>query len=317
MAKFWFGSKLFKRMGIDQNPLLCHSLWSAEWLLAGSLMLLMRGLPTDTAAKLGNKLGQCLGPRTAKHATFHQALQLAFPQASDEQRRTILKQVWGNMGSMLAETAHLKTIIDSRMAIETPQAADFLHSNKPKVFCSAHLSHFYVGLASLMQLKQPVYCMYAPIQNKRIERLLHRYRQPLGCQFVPTTANVRTLIRHLDQGGILVATIDQRTSSKRGGVPIPFFGLTKHTTLVPAKLALRHNADFIPSRVMRTADNHYRIVYYAPIKPAADATSNTAKAISMTTQAHQLFETWIRDSPGDWICQRFAKKKSSAINDTP
>ena len=95
--------------------------------------------------------------------------------------------------------------------------------------------------------------------------------------------------------------MDQRVDS---GVPIPFFGIDKHTTLVPARLALRHGYDLVPVRTERLDGARFRVTFLPPLRPDDPGADEIEQARQVTRKINALFEEWIRERPTDWWCSK-------------
>ena len=100
--------------------------------------------------------------------------------------------------------------------------------------------------------------------------------------------------------------MDHRDDS---GIPLPFFGMDKMTTLIPARLALRHKCDLIPVRVKRLADVRFRLSVFSPVRPDPTVASAKDQAVLMMAEVNAMFEQWIRERPEQWLCTKRAWPK--------
>jgi KDO2-lipid IV(A) lauroyltransferase len=68
---------------------------------------------------------------------------------------------------------------------------------------------------------------------------------------------------------------------------------------------------------MRLPGARYRITMEAPIVARDPAASDSEKALDMSTQMNARFESWIRTTPGEWMClaRRFPKDLDKAARD--
>ena len=145
----------------------------------------------------------------------------------------------------------------------------------------------------------PMTAIYAPSQNPFIDRMLRRRREALGCRLVSLDEGARPLMRELAEGRSVGLVVDTRDDD---GVPVPFFGLDKLTTLAPARLALRFGCDLIPARIERLAPARFRLTVHEPIRPDPALASDKEQAIQMMSEVNRLFEQWIRERPEQWLC---------------
>ena len=140
--------------------------------------------------------------------------------------------------------------------------------------------------------------------------MLRRRREALGCRLVSLEEGARPLIRELGEGRSVGLVVDTRDDD---GVPMPFFGLDKLTTLAPARLALRFGCDLIPARVERLGDARFRLTVYEPIRPDPALGSDKDKAMQMMRDLNRLFEQWIRERPEQWLCIKRAWPKTVEV----
>jgi hypothetical protein len=153
----------------------------------------------------------------------------------------------------------------------------------------------------------PITVIYAPSKNPFIDRMLRGRREALGCGLVSLEEGARPLMRELAGGRSVGLVVDTRDDD---GVPVPFFGLDKLTTLAPARLALRFGCELIPGRVERLGPARFRLTAHAPIRPDPALKSDREQAIQMMAELNRLFEQWIRERPEQWLCMKRAWPKS-------
>ena len=105
MAKLFLGNK-----HADHSPRLLQLLWAAESGLVGLLGGLSRLLSPDLASGAGRRLMRRLGPRLDKTRHIRRNLKIAFPEKSAGDIDELVRDLWGNLGAVLAEYPHLDTI---------------------------------------------------------------------------------------------------------------------------------------------------------------------------------------------------------------
>jgi KDO2-lipid IV(A) lauroyltransferase len=74
------------------------------------------------------------------------------------------------------------------------------------------------------------------------------------------------------------------------------------------------HCNLVPVQVERLQDARYRVTFHPPVSPADTSVSETAQAIDMIQQVHDLFETWIRQKPEDWFCSKRLWPKGKTID---
>ena len=144
--------------------------------------------------------------------------------------------------------------------------------------------------------------------------MLKRKREGLGCQLLDRDTSLPQLIRTLSEGRSLGLIVDHRDDS---GVPLPFFGLDKLTTVVPARLALRFGCDLIPALVERRHGAQFCFRVLPPIEPDPSIESAKDQAEQMMAEVNGIFEQWIRERPQQWLCTKRAWAKRTTTEAAP
>ncbi|MHA7815362.1 MAG: lysophospholipid acyltransferase family protein [Pseudohaliea sp.] len=276
--------------------------WRAQALALGAFWACAGLLPARLAAAAGGRLFRWLGPLTRKQRFVARNLELAYPDLDPGTREAIAREVWSNFGAVLAEYPHLGRYAGGdadALATEVhPATRALIDEGRPAVFVTAHLANWELPGLALSRLGIPLSVVYAPQSNPFVDAMLQHHRSALGCTFVPKTDSIRTLLGALKAGRSVGLLPDQRTDF---GEPLPFFGRPAITAISPAWLALRRGCPLVPVRVERLAHGRYRVQVLAPLE--GDAPSR-AGVLALSRRLNALFEAWIRERPGQWLCMR-------------
>jgi KDO2-lipid IV(A) lauroyltransferase len=304
MARLLLGNSL--RGAARRLPLLQHVLWAVEGSVFGLFMTISRGQSPERASALGRRLLRAIGPHLDKTRIIRRNLTLAFPEKTAGEIEALTREVWGNLGAVLAEYPHLQTIaaVGGPERLEIVNNSDspvFQDTGTPGVFVSAHLANWEISIAAAKRLGIPTSVLYTPLQNPRLDRMLYEARAQTGANLLPREGGIKTLLRELGSGRSIGLLVDQRVDS---GMPVPFFGIDMNTSTTPARLALRYHCDLIPVRVQRLGNARFRITFEKPIRPPETVTDERERILDMTRQLNGLFETWIREQPQDWLCTK-------------
>jgi len=299
------------RRRIDRVAALQRARWRLE---AGLLQLFWQVcalLKPHSASAFGRSLVGAVGPHLVKSKHVRRNLELAFPDLEERERGDLLRKVWANAGAVLGEYPHFKTICHDQFerhfeVVEGWDLADHRSGKRQGVFVSAHVGNWELTAAAAARQGISITVIYAPSRNPFIDQMLRRRREALGCRLVSLDEGARPLIRELSEGRSVGLIVDARDDD---GVPIPFFGLDKLTTLAPARLALRFGCDLIPGRVERLGHARFRLTVYEPIRPDPGLASDKDQAIQMMRDLNRLFEQWIREQPQQWVCIKRAWPK--------
>ena len=311
MAALFLNAALRKQ--IDRVAMLQRARWRLEAVLLALLWQFCARLEPYAASAFGQRALRRIGPRLGKSAHMQRNLRLAFPNLSEAERGDLLREVWGNAGAVLAEYPHFKAIchddFDGHFEfVEQWDLDDYRAGKRHGVFVSAHVGNWEFCAAAAGRQGIPITVIYAPSRNPYIERLLQRRREALGCRLVSLDEGARPLLRELGEGRSVGLVVDTRDDD---GAPIPFFGLDKLTTLAPARLALRFGCELIPVRIERLgAAPRFRLTVHEPVRPDPALASDKDQALQMTRDLNRLFEQWIRERPGQWLCIKRAWPKT-------
>jgi Kdo2-lipid IVA lauroyltransferase/acyltransferase len=302
VAALFLNSALRKR--IDRVASLQRARWRTEAALLSLFWGICARLEPQAASAFGQRLLRGMGPRLAKAAHVRRNLRLAFPDRAEAELDELLREVWGSAGAILAEYPHLKTICHDDFAghveyVERYNLDDYRAGRKHGLFVSAHVGNVELTGAAAVRQGIPITAIYAPSKNPFIDRMLRRRREALGCGLVSLEEGARPLMRELAEGRSVGLIVDTRDDD---GVPVPFFGLDKLTTLAPARLALRFGCELIPGRVERLGPARFRLTAHEPIRPDPKLASDKEQAIQMMAELNRLFEEWIRERPEQWLC---------------
>jgi KDO2-lipid IV(A) lauroyltransferase len=288
-----------------EHMLLRRLLWRVDFALIWSLLTLFRLLPVEWASTLGSKGGTLIG-QLAKRKTsiMEENFRIAFPEKSPREIRHLVKACWSSAGRVLSEFPHLDHILNDRrdqrieIVIRDPEKT-FRKRTGPAVVVGAHLGNWELIESALGRLGIENSALYTPLSNPWLDRLLLESRAALNCELLPRDNCTRLLVERLQAGRTVGMLVDRPVD---GDKMIPFFGRDKFTTLLPAKLALKFNCDLIPARAERVRGAHFRITFHPPVHPANPGSCKNDQALDMMRQLHELFESWIRQRPEDWVC---------------
>ncbi len=290
---------------------LSYPLWLLEAALIAVFWMLSALLPVTRASRLGAAVVRALGPRLYKHRHVRANLATAFPDWDPRRLDEVSKEVWANLGSVLAEYPHLSRILeghetdDGRVHTQIDQAVrELVRNSRPFMVLGGHLANWELIAAVVVTLGVPLTAVYSPQSNPLVDRMIQRFRKALGCEFVAKSDAVRELMRELKRGRSVGMLPDQRVDSGR---EVMFFGRLTPSTRSPARVAVRMNCPIVPARVERLADARFRVTLYAPLE--SDETDPDARADALTDAFFALLEKWITQHPEQWLCskRRFAK----------
>ncbi|GAB5389855.1 MAG: lysophospholipid acyltransferase family protein [Alphaproteobacteria bacterium] len=276
--------------------------WPLQALLARMLLLIFRLQGIDRGSDFGGWIGRKIGPRLSKSRTAQANLKLAFPEKSDAERRQIELDMWDNLGRVIAEYAHLETLLNTaedRFDFQiSPEAARVIMPEAPLVGIGGHLANWEAMAVAARSAGLETGIIYREPNNPHIRALLKRVRGPSAVKLFPKSPDgARAALKHLREGGFMGALIDQRFNR---GAAVPFFGQDAMTATGPALMAVRSKAPMILVLMERLEGARFRVHIPPPIPVPMDMDRNAA-AVEMTRDATAQIEAHIRNKPGQWL----------------
>ena len=287
-----------------------YLVWPLQAALFTMVLALLATLPRHLADRVGGAVTGFLGPRFSnQHArAMGRNLAVAFPALSEKERLGIQKKIWRHLGRVLSTYSHLPPLLrrpglGGAVEVEGIEHLRAASDAGPFLLAGAHFGHWELAGCYAAILGNKVAALYTPESNPWIDRLIRHLRQKASAEsrLIPRGPNaVRRMMEVLREGSALFIIVDQRVDD---GEWLPFFGLPAQTTTTPARLARRFNCSIVPARALLLPNGRYRLTYYEPLRP--DLTRDADEDVRATTiRLNQLFESWIREDPGQWLCMK-------------
>lgn len=268
--------------------------YGIEYLLLLFFESLFRVLPLDSASALGGTIARTIGLRLATNRKAYRNLDLAMPGLSMKRKKQIVKMMWDNLGRVIAEYPHLKTIAHERVEYVGLDVLEQLKAeNKTTIFFAAHLANWEMAAISTEKFGIDTGLVYRPMNNPWTDRLLGKYRSDHNRHrtYPKSTLGMRALVQDLKQGKHAGILIDQKYNE---GIIATFFGKPCMTSPAFVQMAQKYDCALVPVRSERLGGAHFRITFYPEL-------STDTPLEDVIASAHTLLEDWIRDRPGQWI----------------
>lgn len=301
MAKYYLLPKhLMDRLPAAQTPV---------WLLEAGVFHLLYGLARLMPVPLATRVFAAglgfLGRRNPnKLRPVRRNLAVMMPEASEAAREAVAHEIFRSTGYAAVELFLLDRIWRGRdRYLEFslhPEAEAAIRRKQPIVFATAHVGAWQVTNLIGRAYELSISVLYAPDRNPWMDRFFRARRRHFGGPLVPSAGGARDVMRELSAGRSVGAAFDTRIDE---GEPVPFFGVPALTNTLPALLSLR-GYPLIPIRAVRLPGTRYRIEVMAPLAPADPDAPRKAQMMDITTRLNAVFEDWIREDPGQWLCMK-------------
>jgi len=276
--------------------------YAPVWLILKTLGALPRSVARGFAAFVTSLLFS-LQPKLQKTAEFN--LRLAFPDWTDAQRKDATRKMVRNLGWMAAEFARLlrltKENIEDVVILEEHE--NFLEGQrrgKGVLYLTGHIGAWELSSFAHALYGYPLHYMARPLDNKRLDALVNKYRCASGNLPIFKNESARVMLKILKDSGTVGILADQNTLPAEG-VFVEFFGKLACTTTGLARVALHTGAAVVPGYAYwDEAIQKYRLRFEPPVELIQ--TGDAERDVFENTQRFAtVIEEIIRKHPDQWV----------------
>jgi KDO2-lipid IV(A) lauroyltransferase len=210
-----------------------------------------------------------------------------------------------NLGWMAAEFARLPKY--SKQNIEDVVILDghenFLQGQeqgKGVLYLTGHIGAWELSSFAHALYGYPLHYMARPLDNRKLDQLVNRYRSLSGDRPIFKNESARTMLKVLKDAGTVGILADQNTMPQEG-VFVDFFGTPACTTTGLARVALHTGAAVVPGYAYWDDQiKKYRLRFEPPVQ--LTRTGNLDHDILENTQKFtKVLEEIIRKYPDQWV----------------
>lgn len=275
----------------------------AEAALFFPFMALFRLIGLDAASGLGGFIGRHVFYRLPPAYTARQNLLAAYPEKSDEERETIVRDVCENLGRVVGEYAHLDKLTfgtGGRIEVEgLENARSAANQENGVMFISGHFANWEVMPVAAQHYGFEGAIVYRPPNNPHVDRWISRQRSKQGPkeQITKSARGTRQIFTLLRRGKCIFMLVDQKTYQ---GVPALFFGRDALTTSAPASLALKMGSALVPVSCERMKGANFRMRVHPPVTITPSGNFE-ADVLALTAKINETMEAIVRYRPSQWL----------------
>jgi KDO2-lipid IV(A) lauroyltransferase len=232
-------------------------------------------------------------------------LRIAFPEWTDAQRKETIRKMIRNLGWMAAEFARLPKYSEKNIEeiVVLDGHENFLEGQrrgKGVLYLTGHIGAWELSSFAHAVYGFPLHYMARPLDNRRLDDLVNRYRCLSGNLPIFKNESARAMLKTLDEAGTIGILADQNTLPVEG-VFVDFFGETACTTTGLARVALHTDASVVPGYAVWDEElGKYRLRF----EPAVELirTGDTERDVFENTQKFaKVIEGIIRKYPDQWV----------------
>ena len=280
-----------------------------EWLqyaVAWTFVKMLGALPRPMArsvATAGTRVLLWMRPKMRKTAEVN--LRLAFPEWSEEQRRSVLRKMTRNLGWMAVEFARFPKYRKENIAdvVVLDGHENFLAGQKcgrGVVFLTGHIGAWELSSYAHGLYGYPLHYMARPLDNRPLDAMVNRYRGRSGNQPIYKNESARVMLRVLKEAGTVGILADQNTMPQEG-VWVDFFGTPACTSTGIARVALHTGAAVVPGyAVWDEGLEKYRLRFEPPLELARSGDTER-DVVENTARFAKVIEGIIRKYPDQWV----------------
>jgi KDO2-lipid IV(A) lauroyltransferase len=267
-----------------------------------TLGALPRPVARAIAAAVARVCFACL-PKLRKTAEFN--LRLAFPDWSDEQRRSTAAGMVRNLGWMAAEFARLPKYsgknIEQFVILDGQE--NFLagrERGRGVIYLTGHIGAWELSSFAHALYGFPLHYTARPIDNVWLDVFVNRYRCLSGNAPIFKNEFARPVLKILKEQGTVGILADQNTMPAEG-VFVDFFGTPACTSTGIARLALHTDAAVVPGYAYWDAGmQKYRLRFEAPVELTRSGDAEL-DILENTARFTKIIEEIVRAHPEQWV----------------
>ena len=267
-----------------------------EAFILAVILIFFRILPLDVASYIGGLVLRLCGPHVKAHKTADANMQSALPMLSAEERALILRDMWDNLGRIIAEYPHLsRKIMKKRITIHGIEHLETVkHSGKGSFFVSGHFANWEIAPLTAALYGLPLVLIYRAPNNPFSDWIIRNTRYGFSrAMFNKGREGAQRILKAVKKGEAVGILIDQKLNE---GKPISFFGREAMTATATTAMAIKQQVPLLLARVVRTKGAYFDVSVRPPV-----FYDKTADAIVEMEALHRILEGWISEYPAQWF----------------
>lgn len=286
--------------------------WLGVGLLRVSFML-----PDRAQFSIGKLIGRLAYRLAGSRLRIVQInLRLCFPDKTADQRESLARQHFENLGLAIVETARAwwgdDTMFENAVVFEGLEHLEAARKRHPAlVVITGHFTTLEISGRFLKQHLAPFDALYRANRSPLTDDLIRKGRLRSARALIEKS-DIRAMVRSL-RDGVSVWYAPDQSYRRKFAAAMSFFDQPAMTNTATTRLVNMGKAGLIPCYCFRSGDNafKYTVRFEAEIEVAKDA-----DAVEVTKATVASLETAIREYPAQyfWVHRRF-KSASAEIPD--
>lgn len=263
-------------------------------------------LPRDVARSVGAGIGALAYGLIGKLRRVGQRnLELAYPEWTVDQRLQTLREVYRNLGWLLAEFCLMShyTREEASAFIEYDGLEHYLAARergKGVLVLTGHLgawelSSFYHSLVGF-----PMGLVIRRLDNPLVDEFVNRIRCLHGNRVIHKDDFARGLISAMRAGETVGILMDTNMTPPQGSF-VPFFGVPACTASGMARIAVKTDAAVLPGFLLWDEAKRKYVLRFGPRIELVKTGNAEADTLANTAEFAATTERYIRQYPDQWL----------------
>ncbi len=227
----------------------------------------------------------------------------AFPEKSDEERSTILRQSFVNLGQTLGETfwgfGATAEELTTRVAIENPELIARLVSEKrPVVVLAAHVCNWeWLLPGTAVQFGIPIDAVYKPLRVASLDAFIRDTRSRFGGKPIPIQSFLYELMRRAGEARAYAMVADQTPPRNMDKYWTTFLNQDTAFFTGADKIARFLDAPVLYVAMRRVSKGRYSVRLHVLVEPPYDNCDD----LQVVERYARRLEMEVRANPADWL----------------
>ena len=271
-----------------------------EFIFIYALLIIFKIIGYKNASNLGAIIGKKIGPLFRSNTKIQNNLENSNIGSSREDRKSIINNMWGNYGRILAEYVYLKQFrknnLNQFIEIEgLNYLNEIKNNNEQAVFISGHFNNFELMAMEIEKAGINLCAIYRPLNNPFLNIIMENIRKNYICknQIKKGKSGTRDLLNFFKKDFSVALMIDQRVSE---GEDIDLFNRSAKTTTIPAQLVKKYGCSIISVYIERVKNYHFKLYFNKPVK-----FNDNLSHQQITLELNKILEKMILKNPDQWI----------------
>jgi Kdo2-lipid IVA lauroyltransferase/acyltransferase len=276
--------------------------FSAAWVLVRLLGVLPRGSARALGAAIGGLAYRGLG-RLRRVGLRN--LELAFPQMNSGERERILRELYRNLGWLLAEFCQMPsyTAEEASKFIRYEGLDNYLRARergKGVLVLTGHLGAWELSSFYHSLMGYPMGMVIRRLDNPLVDEFVNRIRCLHGNRVIHKDDFARGLIASMRAGETVGILMDTNMTPPQG-VFVPYFGLLACTASGMARVAARTGAAVVPGFLLWEKGERKYVLHFGEELPVVTTGDAEQDASTNTAAFTAAIESYVRRYPEQWL----------------